>query len=155
MPPRPGQDPGHLPAGFAWADLLARQVAARGSLSAVAEKLAEQRAFREDVATIERGLRRLRARGHQDGGVWGQRLLRAFGLPSDVENRVRWMGQYHTRFTDLPTSVCRELLQLWDRPPVSESPARAWIHSRLIRTRHRSASYGESPGPTYAPVGRP
>jgi len=121
----PGQESGH--AGFSWDDYVDGLVAERGSLAAVAMLVAERRGFSEDAESVERGLRRLRARGARDGGVWGQRLLRCFGLPAAVADRVRWMGQYHTRFTDLPASLCEELLQPWDRPPVSESAARIWI----------------------------
>ncbi|MBU0551623.1 hypothetical protein KKF91_09860 [Myxococcota bacterium] len=122
----PGQNPGHT-AGLAWGDLLALHQAAWGSLAALALRLAELRGFEEDVESVERGLRRLRGRGHGDGGVWGQRLLRCLGLPTPIQARLRWMGQYHSRFTDLPASLAWDLLEVWDRPPVSESPARAWL----------------------------
>ena len=133
--------PAGVPLGFGWADYLAGLVAAHGSLSAVADLLAAQRGHVEDVETIERGLRRLRGRGQRDGGKWGLRLLRRFGLPRDIEARVCWMGQYHTRFTDLPRSLCRELLQLWDRPPVSDSPARIWIQLGLVSVALRGREF--------------
>jgi hypothetical protein len=123
---------------FDWAELLDALIRERGSLTLVALHLAERRNFEEDAASVERGLRRLRERGHKDGGVWGQRVLRCFGLPRAVDDRVRWMGQYHTRFTDLPASLCEELLRPWDRPPVSESPARIWLllgHASLALRR--------------------
>jgi hypothetical protein len=121
-----GQAPGHEQ-GLSWAELIDALVRERGSLALVAQHLAERRSFAEDVTSVERGLRRLRERGSKDGGVWGERVLRCFGLPAEVDDRVRWMGQYHTRFTDLPASLCDELLRPWDRPPVSESPARIWV----------------------------
>lgn len=121
----PSIEPGS--AGFGWADLIDSIVEQRGTLAAVALHLAEQRAFAEDVESVERGLRRLRKRGTKDGGVWGERVLRVFGLPAAVADRIRWMGQYHTRFTDLPASVCEELVHPWDRPPVSAGPARIWL----------------------------
>jgi hypothetical protein len=38
------------------------------------------------------------------------------------------MGAYHSRFTDLPLPVCRDLVRLWDRPPISDAPAsRIWL----------------------------
>lgn len=133
----PGQEPGQNPrqepgqnlgqAGFSWREYVDAIVAERGSLALVALHLAERRGFEEDVGSVERGLRRLRERSSKDGGVWGERALRCFGLPAAVADRVRWMGQYHTRFTDLPASLCEELLRPWDRPPVSESPARIWV----------------------------
>ena len=58
-----GQDPGHA-AGFTWADLLAALVAVHGTLSAVAWRLVEL-APGDDIASIERALRRLRSRGQQ------------------------------------------------------------------------------------------
>ncbi|PRQ01281.1 hypothetical protein ENSA7_58860 [Enhygromyxa salina] len=122
-------------------------VAERGSLALAAQYMAERRNFQEDVASVERGLRRLRGRGNKDGGVWGQRALRCFGLPVEVDDRVRWMGQYHTRFSDLPASLCDELLRAWDRPPVSESPARIWVllgHTSLALRRR------QDPRPTLA-----
>lgn len=114
--------------GFSWADHVAWLVEAHGSLSAVAERLSALRGYEDDVATIERALRRLRARGQRDGGAWGARLLAAFGVPGAVDARARWMGAYHSRFTDLPLPVCRDLVRLWDRPPVSDAPAsRVWL----------------------------
>ena len=73
-----GQVPGHA-AGFTWGDLLATLVAAHGTLAAVAWRLVEQ-APGDDVASVERALRRLRRRGQLDGGLWGQRLLRTFAF---------------------------------------------------------------------------
>lgn len=125
-------------APFDWGELVETLVAERGSLTLVAQHLAEQRNYEEDVASVERGLRRLRERGNKDGGVWGQRVLRCFGLPRGVGDRIRWMGQYHTRFTDLPASLCDELLRPWDRPPITESPARVWVllgHASLALRR--------------------
>jgi hypothetical protein len=114
--------------GLDWDDYLSHLIERWGSLSAVAEQVAIRRQLAEQIDSIERGLRRLRGRGHRGGGVWGQRLLSLFGLPDAVSDRIRWMGQYHTRFTDLPASLCAELIAPWDRPPVTEGPARIWIH---------------------------
>ncbi|MFV8750566.1 hypothetical protein ACNOYE_08430 [Nannocystaceae bacterium ST9] len=135
----PGQESGQA---FDWAEFVDRVIAERGSLTLAAQFLAERRNYEEDVASVERGLRRLRERGNKDGGVWGQRALRCFGLPAAVGDRIRWMGQYHTRFTDLPASLCDELLRPWDRPPVSESPARIWVllgHASLALRRREDA----------------
>lgn len=103
-------------------------VAEHGSLAAVSERLAATHAWREDVESITRALRRLRQRGSLPGGKWGDRLLRTFGLPASVDARLRFMGSYHSRFVDLPVSLCTDLVQLWDRPPTSESRAgRLWL----------------------------
>ena len=110
-----------------WQVLVDHWVEERGTLSTLAEALAAQRSFEDDVASVERALRRLRKRGSLDGGIWGRRALRCFGLPKALSERVRWMGLYHSRFTDLPTGLCLELLRPWNRPPTSESPARAWV----------------------------
>ena len=139
-----GQDPGHA-AGFTWADLLATLVESHGTMTAVAWRLVEL-APGDDVASVERALRRLRTRGQQDGGVWGQRLLRTFGVPASVESRVRWMGLYHSPFADLPLALCLDQLRLWDRPPVSSSRARVWLHLGYASCglRQRYAAAGES-----------
>lgn len=122
-----GHDPGQR-LGFRWDDYVAWLVEAHGSLAAVADKLAERRAWADDSASIERALRRLRARGDLHGGTWGARCLAAFGLPGALRDRVRWLGAYHSRFTDLPVPLCEDLLRVWDRPPVSEAPdAQAWL----------------------------
>ncbi|MCX4244314.1 hypothetical protein [Paraliomyxa miuraensis] len=136
---QPGHDPGRraegdsagASEGFDWGSYVAWLAQRHGTLAAVADALAAQRGHAESVGTIERALRRLRARQGRDGGTWGARVLRAFGVPDDVDSRVRWMGQYHTRFSDLPRSLCLELLRPWDRPPVSESPSRAWVQLGL------------------------
>lgn len=118
-----GQDPGHAtPQGFSWADYIAWIVERHGSLAAAAERLAALRGYSDDTASIERALRRLRTRAQNRGGTWGDRCLAAFGLPDAVRERARWMGAYHSRFTDLPLPLCTELLRLWDRAPVSEDP---------------------------------
>ena len=116
---------------FDWHAYVAWPVASHGTLAAVASRLSEARGHQEDVLSIERGLRRLRGRATRDGGSWGQRCLRTFGLPTGIESRVRWMGHYHSRFTDLPRSICIDLLRPWERPPISESPARAWVQLGL------------------------
>lgn len=137
----PGQKTGH--AGLDWAAYIQGLVAEHGSLTAVAAKLSAARDFAEDVGSVERGLRRLRGRGHHDGGVWGQRALAVFGLSAAAKDRVRWMGHYHSRFTDLPTSVCAELLAIWNRPPVSESRPRVWVYLGLanVALRRREGAY--------------
>jgi len=41
---------------------------------------------------------------------------------------VRWLGQYHARFTDLPVAMCADLVRAWDCPPTTESrTGRAWL----------------------------
>lgn len=127
MSEEPGQIPGQPPAGLSWGDLVEGLVADHGTLTAVAWKLIET-ASGDDVASIERALRRLRGRGQLDGGVWGQRLLRVFGVPTSIEARLRWMGLYHSPFNDLPLALCLDQVRVWDRPPVSTSRARVWVH---------------------------
>lgn len=122
MSAAPGHDPGQAAAAFSWAEYVAWVVDRHGSLAAAASHLAALRGFRDDAGSIERALRRLRARGQRDGGTWGARALAAFGLPEAVDARARWMGAYHSRFTDLPVPLCQDLVRLWDRPPVSDSP---------------------------------
>lgn len=137
-----GQDSGHA-AGFTWGDLLTALIEEHGTLSAVAWRLIEQAAG-DDVASIERALRRLRRRGQLDGGVWGQRLLRVFGVPATIESRVRWMGLYHSPFSDLPLPLCLDQLRLWDRPPVSTSRARVWLHLGHTSCALRARDLGEA-----------
>lgn len=138
----PEQSPPAAPEAFDWAAYVAWLVERHGTLAAVAEALAAERGHAESQGSIERALRRLRGREGRDGGTWGLRVLRRFGMPHDVTARVRWMGQYHTRFSDLPRALCLELLRPWDRPPVSESPARAWVQLGLagvaLRGRERA-----------------
>ncbi len=122
----PGQARGH--AGFTWADHVDWMVATAGSLAAVAERLCARRGHEESVASAERALRRLRERGQEDGGKWGVRALAVFGVPDAADARARWMGAYHSRFTDLPVSVCEDLVRFWDRPPLSQSRgSRIWL----------------------------
>lgn len=123
MPAR-GQNSGQ-PTWGAYVDGLAAE---HGSLVAVSERLAATHGWREDVESITRALRRLKDRGSLPGGKWGDRLLRTFGLPGSVDARLRFMGSYHSRFVDLPVPLCSDLVQLWDRPPTSESkPGRLWL----------------------------
>lgn len=110
-----------------WSDYVAQLVERHGSLAALALKLAQAESSEPDVATVERALRRLRSKDHQDGGQYGRLLLRTFGMPRDIEQRAKWMGAYHSRFTDLPVSLCLDQLRAWDRPPLSESRTRTWL----------------------------
>jgi len=140
----PGQLSGHSElGGLSWGELLAALVLAHGTLTAVAWKLVGTHEG-DDVASIERALRRLRTRGQRDGGRWGQRVLRVFGVPGAIEARVRWMGLYHSPFNDLPIALCRDQLKLWDRPPIATSRARIWVHlgeaSVALRARDREAA---------------
>jgi hypothetical protein len=141
MTDRPGQEPGHASAhGFSWADYVDWLVETHGTLAAVAERVSALRAYKEDAASIERALRRLRARGQKEGGSWGTRVLATFGLPGAADARTRWMGAYHSRFVDLPVPLCLDLVRLWDRPPVSEAPsARMWLAIARATCALRSA----------------
>ena len=112
------------PPGLDWDTYVAWLVSEHGGVAALAERLVEARRGAESIESVERALRRLRARGVLDGGTWGQRLLHRFGLPPDVEGRLRWMGSYHTRFSDLPRGVCLDHLASWDRAPIAASRGR-------------------------------
>lgn len=122
---------------FTWRALIDGLVRAHGSLTRVAELLAEARGYRDEVQSIERALRRLRAKESEDGGQWGRRVLARFGLPDEATRRARWMGTYHSRFTDLPVDACEALLRLWDTGPVRESRARVWIELGLCSVHLR------------------
>jgi hypothetical protein len=52
-------------------------------------------------------------------------------VPRPLDDTARWMGQYHSRFADLPLSLREAQLWLWDRPPIIESSAACWIHLGL------------------------
>lgn len=90
-----------------------------------------------ELGSAQKGLRRLAARGQASGGQYGRWVIRHLGVPTDVEARLRWLAQYHSRFADLPTSIRRDHLRLWDRPPISESRAVAWVHVGLASVHHR------------------
>lgn len=141
--PAPAPAEAAAPAGYTWGDYVEALVAAHGTLAAVAWKLVE-RGLAEDAASVERAIRRLRARGQRDGGLVGKRLLRTFGIPADIEARARWMGLYHSPFGDLPVQLCIDQLRLWDRPPVSESRARAWILLGLASTALRRRAFADA-----------
>ncbi len=135
MPP-PGQNSGQ-PTWDVYVDALVQE---HGSLAGVAQRLAEVHGWRDDAESIARALRRLRKRGALPGGRWGARLLATFGLPTSIEARLRFMGSYHSRFVDLPVPLCTDLVQLWDRPPTSESRSgRLWLSlaraTLALRTR--------------------
>lgn len=115
------------PPGLDWETYVAWLVSEHGGVAPLAERLVEARRGAESIESVERALRRLRARGVLDGGTWGQRLLHRFGLPPDVEGRLRWMGSYHTRFSDLPRGVCLDHLASWDRAPIAASRGRVWL----------------------------
>ncbi len=124
-----------------WADYVQWLVAEHGSLAAVAQKAA---GTSRDAASVERALRRLRTKKAGDGGDWGPRLLRTFGLPKGTADRLEWMGVYHSRFTDLPVDLCLDQLRAWSRPPISESPARAWLQLGFATCALRAGDLDEA-----------
>jgi len=114
---------------------LGRWVADCGGWLQLADALIQRAGDAFDISpdpqTVERGLRRLATRSHKAGGQYGRWMLRCFGLISPVEELVKWMGQGHTRFADLPTGLRLEQLTLWNRPPVSESRAACWLYAGI------------------------
>ncbi|MEJ7596980.1 MAG: hypothetical protein WKG01_03635 [Kofleriaceae bacterium] len=131
--------------GFDWGTYVDWMSEQAGSLAAVADRLCAYRGYKDDAGSVERALRRLRRRGSRDGGTWGARAVLVFGLPEAVDQRVRWLGQYHSRFTDLPASMAVDLLRAWSQPPTTESrTGRAWIalgHASLaIRARDHAGA---------------
>jgi hypothetical protein len=132
-------------AAFTWDAYLDWLAATRGSLAAAADRLAAESGHRLDVGSVERALRRLRGRGAESGGTWGARALRVFGLPGAILARLRFLGTYHSRFTDLPVPVCEDLVRAWDRPPTTDSAvARTWLAlarvTLAMRTHHDEAA---------------
>lgn len=129
--PAEGHDPGHPPGGLVWADVVGALVREHGGWTALAEELVRRGkgAFElpRDLGSIERGLRRLSGRGQREGGQYGRWLERCFGMPAGIERWLSWLGQYHRRFADLPVSMRARQLELWDRPPVRDAAAGAWI----------------------------
>jgi hypothetical protein len=123
------------PMGCTWQRYLEHLVDEHGGWTVLTQLLVRRAGpsvgMPEDPGTIERGLRRLKARGNAPGGQYGRWLLRYFGVPRPLEDTARWMGQYHSRFSDLPLSLREAQLWLWDRPPIVESPSACWIHLGL------------------------
>lgn len=128
------------PQALDWATLVAHAVSTRGSLAEVVRTLYELhgRHLPSDPATVERGLRRLRRRGHAPADKYGRLLLRSFGLPRSAQDYARELGTYHSALMDLPLSVRAAQLQLWDRPPATESAQAAWIHLGLASLAHHA-----------------
>lgn len=123
------------PHGCTWERYVETLVAEHGGLTALTQLLI-RRAGRhtplpDDPGSIERALRRLRTRGNEPGGQYGRWLLKHFGVPAPLEQSARWMGQYHSRFADLPRSLRESQLWLWDRPPIAESSCAGWIQLGL------------------------
>ncbi|MCA9567457.1 MAG: hypothetical protein KC656_06425 [Myxococcales bacterium] len=152
--------PDRFPDTFDWPEVVDWLVRRNGSLAATAELLAAQRRHRENVDSIERALRRLRT-ATGDGGTWGARVIEAFGLPDDVRARLAWMGTYHSRFTDLPTPVCADLLRFWDRPAIRRSAEAVWLdlgrtglHLRRRETEAAAALLEQVDGPRLPPEAR-
>ncbi len=98
----------------------------------------------EGPDSVVKALKRLANRRHKPGGRYGSLLLKVFGLPPSIKEWGRLMGQYHSRFADLPVGLRRQQLLRWDRPPVSESPAAAWVHLGLASLAHRDRDLPEA-----------
>jgi hypothetical protein len=133
-------DPQLPPAGLSWAEYLNLWVTDCGGWSPLANQLIHRARIGVEIAddpqTVERGLRRLARRKHLPGGQYGRWMLRYFGFTSPIEQWVKWLGTYHTRFADLPSGLRLELLALWNRPPISESPLACWVYIGLAHAHH-------------------
>lgn len=136
------------PSGCTWGRYLDELCAASGGLTALTHLLIRRAsnatALPDDPGSIERALRRLRTKGNAPGGQYGRWLLKYFGVPSPLADTAKWMGQYHSRFSDLPLALREAQLWLWDRPPIAESPVAGWIDLglagvALARRRHDEA----------------
>lgn len=143
-----GHDLGHggeAQGGAGWGALIEAHVADFGGYAAFADELVHRLARVADAPrdrqTVEKGLRRLAGRGSKAGGQYGRWVLRYFGVPTTTRRWLAWLGQYHSRFADLPTSLRLEQLRLWERPPISESPQLIWIHLGLASVWMRSQKY--------------
>lgn len=127
--------------GLPWDALVSTHVEAHGGWTALADELARRVRLAggepPNLDAAQKGLRRLAGRKNEAGGQYGRWLLKHFGVPAATEDKLAWLVQYHGRFADLPTSVRREHLRLWDRPPISESRAIAWVHIGLASVHHR------------------
>lgn len=150
MPHPPGHESGHLPRGlvldaFTWRDYVDALRDELGGWTAIAQALQERAgsALVDDPESIIKGLKRLARNGQKQGGKYGALLLRVFGLPPSIRQWGCLMGQYHSRFADLPVNLRREQLTRWDRPPVSESPAAMWVHIGLASLAHRDRDLDE------------
>jgi len=136
-----------LPAAFTWDEYIAAWTKDHGGWTQLADALIRRAGdavdIPQDPQTVERGLRRLARRAHQSGGQYGRWMLRFFGLVSPVEELVKWMGQLHTRFSDLPAGLRLEHLTLWNRPPVAESPASCWLQVGIAHV-HASRADAEA-----------
>ncbi len=64
--------------------------------------------------------------------------LRFLGVPAPISAWLRGMGQYHHRFSDVPVSLRRRQLTMWDRPPVQGSPDGAWVDLGMASVGLRS-----------------
>lgn len=124
--------------GITWADLVQAAVSERGSLAEVVRTLYELHPSRlpDDPATVERGLRRLRKRGHAPADKYGRLILRSFGLPQEMQAYAADLGTYHSALMDLPLQARSAQLRLWDRNPVLESAQGAWIHLGMASLAH-------------------
>ncbi len=149
MPQPPGHETGHaghLADAFTWCEYVDALKTELGGWSALAAALQDrvEDGVPEDPDNVVRGLKRLRGRGQKVGGTYGALLLRTFGLPPQIAEWGRLMGQYHSRFADLPVALRRQQLTRWDRPPVSESPFAIWVHLGLASVAHRDRDLSEA-----------
>lgn len=143
--PEPHHPEGSLPSGSTWADVVGFWRGQLGGWTPLAEELVRRggAGLPRELGTIERGLRRLAERGQRDGGQYGRWVTRLFGLPPETEAWLRWLGQYHSRFADLPVPLRERQLAMWDRPPVCDSAAGGWVDlgvaSVAMRKRDRAS----------------
>lgn len=151
MPNPPGHETGHpdgrhIVDAFTWREYVHALRTELGGWTALALALQERAEddLVDDPESVITGLKRLARSGQRPGGKYGTLLLRVFGLPPSISRWGSIMGQYHSRFADLPVGLRREQLLRWDRPPVSESPAAMWVHIGLASLAHRDRDLDEA-----------
>ena len=134
--------------GCTWGRYVEQLCLAHGGPTALVDLLIRRAGTSVDLPsdpqTIERAIRRLGAKGNGDGGKYGRWLIRFFGVPPPLVETARWMGQYHSRFSDLPSSLRHAQLLLWDRPPICETSAAVWIHLGLASVAMRRERLDEA-----------
>ncbi len=143
-----GQKPGHSASGAAlvWSTYVDGLIAEHGSLAAVCQRVAALRGYKG-------GRREHRPRaapaarpGARSRAARGTDCSRHSGCPRTSASGCGSWGQYHSRFVDLPLPLGNDLVQLWDRPPTSESHSgRTWL-SLARATAVRADAFADAAG---------
>ena len=138
MRKRPGQNPdspgrrrpaptARRPLRWGWREYLSALTEAHGTLAAVAGSSSSAATVPEDVASVDESAASAGANAASAMEAWGPaRLAPLLACRAPSEDRLRWMGLYHSPFNDFADRARRSATAVGSATGLSVAGARGW-----------------------------